>query len=882
MAAMLKGASESFRRTGFAIVAGALAIIAAIWVLVLERVDYERREQVSEVVSRNDAMVLAYEQQVLRSLQSVDQMLRFLRHEYLNEGVAFDLAGAFRRGWVNGDVYAYAAVIDGNGRLALSSNEGIGTDLSDRDYFMYHRANADDSLGVGTPTPSRIDGRVATQITRRISGSDGSFRGVVLVAVDPDFFEPLERQLSVGEHGLVLLAGTDARARVRRAGNAITFGDDIRGTLLLALAEQVPHGHFVTAGHLDTPRYVSYRSLREYPFIAAVGVSVEEALAPVERQAGEYYVGAAAASALLLLVAAGLLALAGRHAAAERERRRSEARYRATFDQGAVGIAHVRPNGRVSSVNARLCAMLGYAADELLGRRLEEVTHAEDQQLSVRAGTELVARAGEDFLPQYEKRYLRKDGSVLWASVAVSLVRDADGRPEYFIAMVQDISERKQAQLRLEHLAYHDALTDLANRALFYERLQQAVRQARDSGGACAVLFLDLDRFKKVNDTLGGPAGDEVLRGTALRLSAKLGPDDTLARMGGDEFAAVLVGAAAEEALGKAKCLLGAMQAPFVPGAQPVYVTASIGVSVFPADAAEPEALVRNAIAAMAQAKRAGRNLVQPYTQAMNERARERLALENDLRRAIDRREFVLHFQPRAALADGVVSGFEALIRWKHPERGMVSPAEFIPLLEETGLVVPVGAWVIDAVCGQLRAWQLAGLSLRPVAVNISSVQFRHDDLGGVIDRALARHGIAPALLEVEITESALMESAERTAGLLGRLRERGVRIAIDDFGTGYSSLAYLKRLPVDALKLDQSFVRGLPHDAEDASIARAVIGLAHNLGLKVVAEGVETEAQRAFLAANGCDEMQGWLLGRPLPANECMARHGAAEALAA
>jgi diguanylate cyclase (GGDEF)-like protein len=429
-----------------------------------------------------------------------------------------------------------------------------------------------------------------------------------------------------------------------------------------------------------------------------------------------------------------------------------------------------------------------------------------------------------------------------------------------------------RAQARLVHQAHYDSLTELPNRTLFYDRLAQTLNQARRRDWKVAVLFIDVDRFKTVNDTLGHNVGDRLLQGMATRLEQRMRAGDTVARLGGDEFAVILADIGAPAAAAQvAREIIAAIAVPFQFDGQELFVTASVGIATFPDDGDDGVSLMKNADAAMFRAKEAGRNTCHFYTAAMNERAMEKLLLENDLRHALERGEFRLHFQPKASLADGTITGLEALLRWDRPGHGPVAPSLFVPVMEDSGLIVPVGEWVIRAACAQLRSWQQAGLRLVPVAINVSARQFVQD-LGAVIDLALRDYGVDSRLLAIEITESDAMENADRTAAILSQLRARRIRIAIDDFGTGYSSLGYLKSLPVDALKLDRSFVVGLPHDGDDASISRAVITMAHSLGLKVVAEGVETEAQRSFLLEHGCDEMQGYLLSRPLAAADCAA----------
>ncbi len=433
--------------------------------------------------------------------------------------------------------------------------------------------------------------------------------------------------------------------------------------------------------------------------------------------------------------------------------------------------------------------------------------------------------------------------------------------------------ERKSAEDRLAYLAQFDSLTGLPNRHLFHDRLAQALAQAKRNTALMAVLFIDLDRFKLVNDTLGHAIGDRLLKEAATRLQECVRTSDTVGRLGGDEFSAILpeLGRPGDASL-VAQKIIDALGRPFLIDQHETYVSASVGITVFPDDGDAAGVLIMNADAAMYRAKEQGRNNFQYFTREMNERALSRVNLEAQLRRAIDRSEFRVVYQPRVDLATGSICGFEALLRWKHPERGVIHPVEFIPVLEDTGLIVPVGEWVLAEACRIMGVWQAAGSSLLPIAVNLSARQFQQKDLESAVRRIVASTGADASMLQFEITESLLMGDPEGAARILRGLRDSGVKISIDDFGTGYSSLAYLKRFPLDALKIDRAFVRDIATDPEDAAIALAIINLAHTLELRVVAEGVETEAQLDFLASHGCDEMQGFYFSRPVEASVCEA----------
>jgi diguanylate cyclase (GGDEF)-like protein len=424
----------------------------------------------------------------------------------------------------------------------------------------------------------------------------------------------------------------------------------------------------------------------------------------------------------------------------------------------------------------------------------------------------------------------------------------------------------QRANDELQRIALHDPLTKLPNRVLLEDRIEQAIAHAERSKVNCAVLFVDLDRFKVVNDSLGHFVGDELLRGVASRLQGLVRGEDTVSRMGGDEFVLLLREVeGTPDALDVASKALAALREPFRVHQQELYVTPSIGIAIYPEHGNTAQMLITRADAAMYNVKKGGRNDVRVFATEMSTFFPERLMLENDLRRALERHEFELHYQPKVELADGSVVGMEALVRWRHPRKGLVSPDQFIPLAEESGLIVPIGRWVIEEACRQNKAWQDSGMPHLRVAVNISGLQFRQKDLLESIGYALGSSGLAPECLEVEITESVVMQNASDAIVTLERLSAMGVHVSIDDFGTGYSSLSYLKRFPIDKLKIDRSFIRDVSSDMEDAAIVRATIGLAHNLRLRVVAEGVETAEQLEFLRALGCDEYQGYYKSKPV-----------------
>jgi diguanylate cyclase (GGDEF)-like protein/PAS domain S-box-containing protein len=679
-------------------------------------------------------------------------------------------------------------------------------------------------------------------------------------------------------------------------------------------------------------------------------------------------------------------------ALAQARLRESEKRFADTVELAAIGIAHVDEHGRLIQVNRSLCDLLGYGRDELLGMTVKQVSHPDD--LHVTDGVRAQLRCGKIGSFQAEKRYLRKDGQVVWVHLTISLLRDPLGQPLHDIAIIQDISarkraeaaqnlseqrfrnmvelssdwyweldatlrfttfggrgtgerqaaqligrhawdipgtdrdqgwrelrerlerherlrdfeyayatrdgvrhhvsasgeplfdtdgrfagyrgvsrdvsERKQAEERVKYLATHDSLTGLPNRAMFSELLNHVIQHSRRKQTRCAVFFIDLDRFKFINDSLGHGAGDTLLRTVAQRLKDRLRSSDIVARLGGDEFVMLAQDlSSSSQAAHIARKVLSAVIQPVELFGQECRVTASVGIAMYPDDATDETTLMAHADVAMYHAKEEGKNNFQFYDGRLQTQSRERLAMESHLRRAIELGEFSLHYQAKLDFATLGISGVEALLRWHNAELGHVSPAKFIPLAEETGLIMSIGRWVLQTACAQAVAWQRAGLPPVRVAVNLSPRQLADAGLVAEVRRVLDDSGLAPRYLELEVTESSVMHNVELALEVLTGLHEMGVHLAIDDFGTGYSSLAQLKRFPIDTLKVDRSFIRELPHDAEDMAIAEAILAMGRTLGMRVVAEGVETAAQRDFLRERRCDEMQGYLFSKPLPADD-------------
>ena len=552
---------------------------------------------------------------------------------------------------------------------------------------------------------------------------------------------------------------------------------------------------------------------------------------------------------------------------AERERRVALEVLRSMSEAVAV----IDLDFRFISVNPSFSRITGYSEEEVVGLNSSLLDSAQHSPEFYRRVRDILERTGHWAGEMWQRR---KDDEEFLGWIEMSEVRDSLGARSHFVAVVNDITDKKRAEQELRYLANYDTLTGLPNRALLSERLGRAIIRARRQETRVAVLFLDLDRFKDINDSLGHAAGDRLLKAAAARLQSTVSASDTVARLGGDEFTVVLEDVESLVAVERmAREILSAFSTPLeVDERHDVSITPSLGISLYPDHALVPTDLLKFADTAMYQAKAEGRNTYQVYNEAMDAEARHRAAIIAALRRALDRGEFRLVYQPRLALADGRITGVECLLRWQSAELGEIQPTEFIPLAEESGLIVPIGEWVLGEACRQLKAWRGQGLTELRMGVNVSVLQLLRGNLAAYLKRLLLVTELPADRIELELTESMVMQNAEQTTAMLDELRKLGVSLAIDDFGTGYSSLVYLKRLPIDTLKIDKEFIDDLTRDADDEAITSTIVSMGHSLGLTVIAEGVENEQQLEFLRALGCDEVQGHWLSRPIDAERCLA----------
>jgi diguanylate cyclase (GGDEF)-like protein/PAS domain S-box-containing protein len=541
------------------------------------------------------------------------------------------------------------------------------------------------------------------------------------------------------------------------------------------------------------------------------------------------------------------------------------------FDSTREGVLVTDQLGLIVHVNRAFMEITGYQEDEVLGLNPSKFKSGRhDPEFYHR----MFAALHDNGQWSGEIWNRRKSGEIYPQWQSIRSIKDNRGAVSHYVAVFSDISAIKRSEHEFMHLAHHDPLTDLPNRLLFTDRTRQALANAQANKRGCALLLIDLDHFKNINDSLGHNVGDQVLKIVAERLNGLFDSGMTLARLGGDEFA-VLAEHCQQvmQAAALAQRIIDGLKEPVLVDDRPLFISASIGISLFPNDALNAEQLLRNADSALFKAKSAGREGYALYTEELTAHAQQRVELAGELRRAIELEELRVYYQPVHDLYSGRMLGVEALVRWQHPVRGLVSPGEFIPIAEQSGLIVDIDAWVLKTACQQMCEWQACGFGLEFVAVNVSSRLFSRNDLHLHVARVLRETGLDPACLELEVTESAVMEDPEMAMEQLHRLRELGLRLAIDDFGTGYSSLLRLKRMPVQKLKIDQGFVAGLPYDEDDAAIVRVIIALGQALGMRVLAEGIETPAQASFLLENHCELGQGYLFGRPQPADELRTR---------
>ena len=766
------------------------------------------------------------------------------------------------------------SLIDAQGRTIANGmrTDVNGVGVSDRDYYAFHNKPGNNGLYISAPLVSRMTGKWVFTISRHIANADGSLKLILVAGMPIDYFDTFYRTLGTGSDTRLMLVRTDGTVLVQSPIPEPQQARSIAGAPLFAQYRDRQTGSFNRPADASDAqdRIVGYAGSPDHPFIAVACLSRAEVLGPWHKRVEQSaWVGALSIGLLLVLIAIlrGQLNVLLRGKADLEEKNETLAMAAQVFETSLHAIAIFSADGVFMRINKAFSDITGYQASETIGR---SVMKFEPRLISDEEGGAIGAALREHGSWQGEAHIAARDTRLLTIKHSISMMRDAGGHIKAIVAIFQDVTEQKLSEERLHQLAHFDVLTNLPNRRTFAERIQHEIDLAVRRNTKLAVVFIDIDHFKTINDSLGHATGDLVLQAVANRLRTCLRIGDTVARIGGDEFVVLLEGNSKRETFEHvAHKLAESLTEAVNIGGREMYVAASMGISVFPHDGTDSETLLRNADTAMYRAKTAGRNCWRFFDESMAAHATRRLELETALRRAAERSELVLYYQAQRSLHSDRIVAVEALLRWQRPEHGMVSPMEFIPLAEDSGLIVPIGDWVLFTACTQAAAWWREYKVELRVAVNVAAKQIHHKGFVEQVRDTLAVTGLPAAFLELEITESSIIENVEESVSKLHQLKQLGISVAIDDFGTGYSSLSYLKQLPVDRLKIDRSFVKDTPDDIDDCAIVRTVISMSHNLGLSVIAEGVETQRQLDFLRAQHCDEIQGFLLSVPLPAHQ-------------
>ncbi len=865
-------------RRGFwaSLLAAALAGLVILAVVLGTNQRLQAEEQAARTAAARQAQALAnaYAAQLTHLIEQIDQVTRTMAFAWEDHPARIDLQRDRDRGLLprRNDFFVFLA--DADGRVVESSRElARGVNLSNEIFFLQQRAGCCPGLLISPVTFGVLTQRPVVRFSRRLETPDGRFNGVAFVSVEPDYLATFQDEALQGSHDFVSARIDSGPVLATRLGQG--------SSEQRIFYRQNPSFPGMSGVMLEPgakfrdgrARYVAWRKIGGHPLVAVSGLTEEGMLAGYQSMAARTRVNSVTVVALLMLLTGVGIALFSKLAARRHVEEEVRGTYRLATEAANEGFYMLRPVSRqgqlvdvqIEDCNERAAWLLNLPREQLVGARIST--------LLIRGhAIELLALCQKAMAQgQFEDEFRVPGGWMHAAWVFRRALRVGSG-----IALtLRDISDAKAHEQALSDLANIDVLTRLPNRHWLTGFLPRAVQHASAASGSLAVLFIDLDNFKTVNDTLGHEAGDELLQQAAQRIRRAVRGSDQVARLGGDEFTVVVDGFDSDSDVARvAATIVSALGTPFTLSAgSGNQINASIGISVFPRDGRTPELLLKHADVAMYAAKAAGKGRYHFYHPELSDALLLRLSRERALRHAVEHGETTMHYQPRVDARSGRLTSFEALIRWQHPERGLVSPGEFIGLAEDTGLVVPIGDWVIHEVIAQLAAWQAAGEQPVPVSVNVSPLQLRHAQVADRFIALLREYAVAPSLLEVEVTESAVVDRSAGVTAQLDALREGGIRLMIDDFGAGHSSLAQLHRLDVDVLKVDRGFTTALSEDAAGLSgtegelLYRAILSMAEALDMKVVAEGVETLPQLRLLRAMGCDELQGFLISRPLPA---------------
>jgi len=849
----------------------ALVVCMLGWTALLAQLAREKSQAEQEALRDAEILARAYGTHLFRALEAVDQITRYVKYGWEATGGEFTLEQMGQQGLFGRHSGFYISLIDERGNLISSTIPGAQrVNIVDEPYFTVHR-QAGNAFHIGVARIGNFSQTPVVPFSRRLTDAQGRFRGIVLVSVIPEYFMSNYDEIALGRHGFLALLGTDGVARLERVGNKVFLPRSGDKALNMQPALDMRAGSRLF-GAQDSfsdrrPRYVAWQTTSGYEMVTMAGFDQEDILGPYRAKRRDWLRSAALATILLAVAAAAGAFVSLRLTRERRQFESMQATYRTATEGGSDGFFIARPvcgrDGEVTDFtiidcNERGAEFLRHRREELIGERLKALYRGEAAERAMRMMCKAMkVRAYEG---EADLEALGVSGPK-WAHFRVC-------RPDNDLAVtMRDISGLKAHVAELERRGNEDALTQLPNRHWANAYLPEAIARARDGGRMIALLFLDLDGFKTVNDTAGHQAGDDILRHVGRRLREAVRPNDQVARVGGDEFLVILQKlATAADAAHVAQRILDAFQPAFKIGQTSYAVGVSIGIGMFPQDGADANTLLKNADIAMYSAKTAGKHNYRFFDPRFSEILRSRHEREAELRQALENDQLVMYYQPRVELRTGKTCSMEALVRWQHPSKGIVGPGEFIALAEETGLILTLGEQVIHKVCAQIAQWQQQSQALVPVSINVSARQFQETDVAALVASCIERYRIDPRFIEIELTESSMIGDTEDVGQALRALQRLGVKLLVDDFGTGYSSLSQLQRLDFDVLKVDRAFTAELDKTREGAVFFSAIITMAHALGMRVVAEGVETQDQVSKLKALHCDEVQGFFISRPLP----------------
>jgi diguanylate cyclase (GGDEF)-like protein len=843
------------------------------WMVLFASLDDDKRDQESLALRESASLARGYAEQLSRTLEALDQTTLHVKYEWQLSGAKLQLDTLQDIGLFPPDAQVNVSITDRHGNILTSTLPG-GTNIqvADRPFFQMQQTASQDSLYIGPPIKSRATDILVVHFSRRLIDVNGDFDGIVFLSIGQGFFTANYDPTILGRDGFLGLLGTDGVIRSARTGQSVAT------ELLAAVPDlQMEEGSTILYGNKwfedKRTRFVGWQTVSGFPMIAMTGLDEEEMLAPYwsNRETVLRYAWLASAALAAFTLIAMLLSL--RLAWRKYRLEVTQATYRIATEAGNEGFYISRPvqgrDGRIIDFliidsNQRGAEIAGWRREEMLGKRCSLLFEGEAWKLTMR----ILCQAMEQGI--YEQEHEMPPDSPSNARwLAIKAIRSGDE----VAVTIRDISADKAHVAALEKRGNEDALTGLPNRYWMQSWLPPALERARAGSAMLALLYIDLDGFKSINDTMGHQAGDEVLHNAARRLKVAIRPHDHVVRLGGDEFVAIIENLGHKtDAAHVAERILRAFEEGFRLPQGMHAVGTSIGIAVFPSDGDDPVTLLKNADIAMYSVKTGGKGDYRFFDQRFYNAMRERREREAELRHAIAHDQLVIYYQLRIDLASGAACGMEALVRWEHPGKGLVEPLHFIPLAEETGQIVQLSEVVIDKVCAQLAAWERADQGLLPVSINISPRHFMESDIARTLGVALARHRVNPALLEIELTESSMMGNSAEISATLAAIQDMGIKLLVDDFGTGYSSLAQLQQLDVDVLKVDRAFTAGLEKSKPGAIFFTAIITMAHALDMRVVAEGVESAEQARILKSLHCDEIQGYYVARPLPAAKLQA----------